>query len=63
MSRVIDQRVVNIDELKLEHGTKGAKFEWNTARVGIAKGYEDGGTGICGQQVGGVFVDLGEQAA
>jgi len=33
MSRVIDQRVVNIDELKLEHGTKGAKFEWNTARV------------------------------
>jgi len=41
MSRVIDQRVVNIDELKLEHGAKGAKFEWNTARVGPKLGAKD----------------------
>ena len=32
--RVIDQRVVNIDELALEHGSQGDKFEWNSARIG-----------------------------
>ena len=31
---VIGQRVVNIDELQLEHGSKGGKFEWRSARVG-----------------------------
>ena len=41
MSRVIDQRVVNIDELKLEHGTKGSKFEWRSARIGPKLGAKD----------------------
>ena len=31
---VIDQRVVNIDDLELEHGSKGDKFEWKSARIG-----------------------------
>jgi uncharacterized cupin superfamily protein len=34
VSRVIDQRVANLDELQLEHGEKGDKFAWNSARVG-----------------------------
>lgn len=39
--RVIDQRVVNVDEVALEHGTKGAKFEWNSARIGPKIGAKD----------------------
>ena len=39
--RVIDQRVVNIDELQLEHGSKGDKFEWNSTRVGANIGAKD----------------------
>ena len=31
---VIDDRVVNLDQLELEHGAKGDKFEWNSARIG-----------------------------
>ena len=34
MTRVIDTKVLNIDELKLEHGSNGDKFEWNSARIG-----------------------------
>ena len=39
--RVIDQRVVNLDELELEHGAKGDKFEWNSARMGPKLGAKD----------------------
>jgi uncharacterized cupin superfamily protein len=39
--RVIDQRVVNLDELELEHGAQGDKFEWNSARVGPKLGARD----------------------
>jgi uncharacterized cupin superfamily protein len=38
---VIDKRVVNIDELKLEHGSNGDKFEWTSARVGSLLGAKD----------------------
>jgi uncharacterized cupin superfamily protein len=38
---IIDERVVNIDELKLEHSTKGDKFEWTGARVGPLLGARD----------------------
>ena len=38
---VIGQRVVNIDELQLEHGSKGEKFEWRSARVGPKLGAKD----------------------
>jgi uncharacterized cupin superfamily protein len=38
---VIDQRVVNIDELQLEHGSQGAGFEWNSARIGPKLGAKD----------------------
>jgi len=31
---VIEARVLNLDELALEHGAKGDKFEWNSARIG-----------------------------
>ena len=31
---VIDSRVVNIHELKLEHFAKGEKFESNSVRIG-----------------------------
>ena len=31
---VIDSRVVNIDELNLEHFAKGDKFECNAVRIG-----------------------------
>ena len=41
MTRVIDQRVVNLDELKLEHGSKGEKFEWRSARIGPLLGAKD----------------------
>jgi len=39
--RVIDTRVVNIDELELEHGSKGDKFEWRAARIGPKLGAKD----------------------
>ena len=39
--RVIDQRVVNLDELQLEHGANGDKFEWNSARIGPKLGARD----------------------
>ena len=39
--RVIDQRVVNIDELQLEHGARGDKFEWRSARIGPRVGAKD----------------------
>jgi uncharacterized cupin superfamily protein len=39
--RVIDQRVVNVDELDLEHGSKGAAFEWTSARIGPKLGAKD----------------------
>ena len=39
--RVIDQRVVNIDELELAHGSQGAKFEWRSARIGPKLGAKD----------------------
>ena len=38
---VIDSRVVNIDELELEHGASGAAFEWNAARIGPKLGAKD----------------------
>ncbi|MEO8739382.1 MAG: cupin domain-containing protein [Casimicrobiaceae bacterium] len=38
---VIDSRVVNIDELQLEHFTKGDKFECRAARVGPLLGAKD----------------------
>jgi len=39
--RVIDQRVVNVDELALEHGSKGDKFEWSSVRIGPRLGATD----------------------
>jgi hypothetical protein len=39
--RVIDARVVNLDELKLEHFAKGDKFECNTMRIGPLLGAKD----------------------
>jgi uncharacterized cupin superfamily protein len=39
--RVIDQRVVNLDELELQHGSQGAKFEWSSARIGPLLGAKD----------------------
>ena len=38
---VVAKRVVNIDELDLEHGSKGAKFEWRSTRVGAKLGATD----------------------
>jgi uncharacterized cupin superfamily protein len=38
---VIGDRVVNIDELQREHGSKGAAFEWNSARIGPKLGAKD----------------------
>jgi len=38
---IIDQRVVNLDELQLEHGANGDKFEWNSARIGPKLGAKD----------------------
>jgi uncharacterized cupin superfamily protein len=38
---VIDSRVVNIDELKLEHISKGEKFECNAVRIGPLLGAKD----------------------
>ncbi|HUP30374.1 MAG TPA: cupin domain-containing protein [Usitatibacter sp.] len=39
--KVIDQRVVNIDELELEKGAKGDTFEWNSVRIGPKLGATD----------------------
>jgi uncharacterized cupin superfamily protein len=39
--RLIDQRVVNIDELELERGSHGARFEWQSARIGPKLGAKD----------------------
>jgi uncharacterized cupin superfamily protein len=39
--RVIDQRVVNLDELRLEQGSQGDKFAWSTARIGPKLGAKD----------------------
>ena len=41
MTRVIDTRVVNVDDLKLEHFTKGATYESNSARIGPQLGAKD----------------------
>jgi uncharacterized cupin superfamily protein len=38
---IIDQRVVNIDALKLEHFAKGDKFESDCARIGPLIGAKD----------------------
>ena len=39
--RIVDQRVVNVDELSLEHGSNGDKFEWNSTRIGPKLGAKD----------------------
>jgi uncharacterized cupin superfamily protein len=39
--RTIDQRVVNLDELQLEHGSNGDRFEWRSARIGPKLGAKD----------------------
>ena len=41
MTRVIDQRVVNLDELPLEQGSQGDKFAWSSARIGPSLGAKD----------------------
>jgi uncharacterized cupin superfamily protein len=38
---VIDSRVVNIDDLKLEHFSRGDKFECHAARIGPLLGAKD----------------------
>jgi len=38
---IIDQRVINLDELELEHGSNGDKFEWNSTRIGPKLGAKD----------------------
>ena len=39
--RVIDQRVLNVDELKLEPFEKGDKFACNSVRIGPLVGAKD----------------------
>ena len=39
--RVIDSRVVNIDELELEQGSEGDKFAWASVRIGARLGAKD----------------------
>ena len=39
--RVIDSRVVNLDELELEQGSQGDKFAWSSARIGAKLGAKD----------------------
>jgi uncharacterized cupin superfamily protein len=41
VGRVIDSKVVNIDELALEHGTQGEAYEWNAVRIGPLLGAKD----------------------
>ncbi len=38
---VIDSRVINIDQLKLEHFAKGDRFESNSLRIGPLIGAKD----------------------
>ena len=38
---VIDSRVINIDELKLEHFSKGDKFQCDAVRIGPLLGAKD----------------------
>ena len=35
------RNVINIDELELEHGANGEKFEWRSARIGPGLGARD----------------------
>jgi uncharacterized cupin superfamily protein len=35
------KNVVNVDELQLEHGSNGEKFEWRSARIGPRVGARD----------------------
>lgn len=35
------KNVVNVDELQLEHGSSGEKFEWRSARIGPRVGARD----------------------
>ena len=35
------KNVVNLDELKLEHGARGDRFEWRGARIGPLVGARD----------------------
>jgi uncharacterized cupin superfamily protein len=35
------KNVINIDELELEHGANGEKFEWNSTRIGPKLGAKD----------------------
>ena len=35
------KNVINLDELKLEHGKKGDEFEWRSARMGPLLGAKD----------------------
>ena len=44
---VINSRVINIDELKLEHSQKGDKFESNETRIGTLIGAKDLGYSYC----------------
>ena len=39
--RIIDTKVVNIDELKLEHFEKGDSFESNSSRIGSSLGAKE----------------------
>lgn len=41
MTRVIDTKVVNVDDLKLEHFEKGAAYESSSARIGPLLGAKD----------------------
>jgi uncharacterized cupin superfamily protein len=41
MSRIIDQRVINIADLELEHFEKGDKFACDAARIGPKIGAKD----------------------
>ena len=38
---VVGERVVNADELQLEHGAHGDRFEWRSARIGPRLGAKD----------------------
>ncbi|HEX4763021.1 MAG TPA: cupin domain-containing protein [Usitatibacter sp.] len=41
MTRVIDTKVVNVDDLKLEHFEKGGTYESSSARIGPLLGAKD----------------------
>ncbi len=40
---MIDSKVINVDELKLEHFAKGATFECGAVRMGLLLGAFGGG--------------------